>query len=138
MSSPTKATPLKQGMMSKRAQGKSALGRTNWTDRFFVLDANELSYWDRFGGAAAGASKKGSIELRTVSAVEEVDEKAFHKNFMMQITYDDGGTPRTLYTQGSDTSDRDEWVRAIRKQIEGNPNLAPRHHSGSSCFAGVP
>lgn len=126
-----KATPLKQGMMSKRAQGKSALGRVNWTDRFFVLDKSELSYWDKFGGAAAHASKKGCIDLRTIAAVETVGEEAFGKQFMFQICYDDSGIPRTLYTQSSDNMDREEWVKAIRQQIAQNPSLSKRFHPGA-------
>jgi hypothetical protein len=38
-----------QGMMCKRAQGKSTFGRLNWKDRFFVLTATELSYWEGYG-----------------------------------------------------------------------------------------
>jgi len=82
--------PVKQGVMCKRAQGKSKFGRDNWKDRFFVLTPEELTYWEGFGGPTApGAKLKGSLPLTKVVVVEAVPPDAFKppRVNMLQITY---------------------------------------------------
>eukprot|EP00054_Salpingoeca_dolichothecata_P008781 m.49809 g.49809 ORF g.49809 m.49809 type:complete len:663 (+) comp17953_c0_seq1:32-2020(+) len=122
----SKKTVLKQGMMSKRAQGKSAMGRINWRARFFVLTPTELQYWDKFGGQESQASLKGTINLRDVTAVELVDDNTFDKKHMFQIMHSN----YILYTQGSDENDRREWMDLLRQNIANNTNLQQSYHSG--------
>eukprot|EP00050_Salpingoeca_kvevrii_P006923 m.292666 g.292666 ORF g.292666 m.292666 type:complete len:708 (+) comp12656_c0_seq1:283-2406(+) len=121
------AKPIRQGMMSKRSQGKSAVGRTNWRDRFFVLTPTELSYWEGFGGASNPAAKrKGVIPIAQIRAVEEVPQATFGRPHMFLILYDQ----YTLYTQASDDTDRADWISCLRDAVSGNANLAKFYHPG--------
>ena len=127
MASQDQLAALKKGMMIKRAQGKSSVGRLNWKDRFFVLTTTELQYWDRLGGANnPDATKKGWIDLTTVRAVEEVDESAFRRPHVMQIVYEQG----VLYTQAADKSEREDWLKMIRQQVAENPGMHKKFHAG--------
>lgn len=102
--------------MMKRAQGKSALGPMNWKPRFFVLQSDELSYWDEFGGATnPQGKKKGTIPVGKIRAVEELPDSAFNRQHMFQVVF--GEVNSVLYMQSSDTTDRTEWITALRKLI---------------------
>lgn len=121
--------PVKQGVMCKRAQGKSKFGRDNWKDRFFVLTPQELSYWEGFGGPShPGAKLKGTLDLSKVVVVEAVPDEAFkpQRKNTIQITYDEA----TLYTQAQTPEEREEWLAEIRRQVKGNDGLLPKYHSG--------
>nr|BAG55524.1 protein tyrosine kinase tec [Monosiga ovata] len=126
----TTLTALRQGMMMKRAQGKSALGPINWKARFFVLLPDELSYWDEFGGGTnPQAKKKGAIPTAKIHAVEEVPDTTFSRQFMFQVVHGDASS--VLYIQSSDNTDRAEWIAVLRKLI-----VPAAHHSvyHPGCF----
>ena len=112
--------------MCKRARGKSAIGRLNWRDRWFILTGSQLTYWDKWGGPSAGGNQKGSIELNEVIAVEEVPEVIFSRPNMFQVIYAD----LTLYTQAQQADDRADWMNLIRRQVARNPGLVKIHHPG--------
>lgn len=114
--------------MMKRAQGKSALGPINWKPRFFVLLPDELSYWDEFGGATnPQGKKKGTIPVSKIHSVEELPEATFNRQHMFQVVYAENNS--VLYMQSSDTTDRTEWITALRKLIPiANQNAS--YHPG--------
>eukprot|EP00049_Salpingoeca_infusionum_P023142 m.10570 g.10570 ORF g.10570 m.10570 type:complete len:654 (+) comp5587_c0_seq1:251-2212(+) len=117
--------PVLSAMMSKRAQGRSALGRLTWKDRFFVLMPSELSYWEGFGGHTnPGAKKKDGIPISDIVAVEEVPQKAFGRPFMVQVVRADA----TLYAQCQSLKDQKEWLAELRKLVAKNSNLAATYH----------
>eukprot|EP00052_Salpingoeca_macrocollata_P001091 m.23829 g.23829 ORF g.23829 m.23829 type:complete len:677 (-) comp11095_c0_seq1:50-2080(-) len=127
----TQDEPLMKGMLTKRAVGKTATGRKNWKDRFFVLTPTELQYWDRIGGRHnPDASKKGEIALAEVRAVQEVDENCFRRPFVLQVVFES----YVLYAQAQDKQDRDNWIQALRTAIANNPKLAVTFHPG--CYDG--
>eukprot|EP00045_Choanoeca_perplexa_P017029 m.238854 g.238854 ORF g.238854 m.238854 type:complete len:876 (-) comp17431_c0_seq2:1743-4370(-) len=121
------ASSIHQGMMRKRAQGKSKFGRMSWKERFFVLTNAELSYWEGFGGHDNPDSKlKSKIQTVKIVAAEEVELSAFKIPYMMQIVYDGG----VLYCQAQSLKDRTEWLTVLRQTIKDNPTLNATYHPG--------
>jgi len=108
--------------MKKRALGLSSFGRQNWKDRWFELTDGELSYWDRFGGAKDGATKKGSIQTALIAHVEKVTTEAFDRSAVLQVGYeDDVKGSVVLYIQASDDVARDDWLSHIRHVAGKSP-----------------
>ena len=60
---------IKEGRLTKRAQGKSKLGAINWKDRHFRLTPLELSYFVSHPGLNPKAAKKGVIQLARIRKV---------------------------------------------------------------------
>lgn len=80
---------LKEGLLTKRAQGKSGvLGRTNWKDRVFVLTHLELRYfackapWN----TSCSCVLKGTIAVRDMKSVTTV-EKVGHSLFVYPLRH---------------------------------------------------
>eukprot|EP00730_Choanoeca_flexa_P016724 TRINITY_DN7966_c0_g1_i2.p1 TRINITY_DN7966_c0_g1~~TRINITY_DN7966_c0_g1_i2.p1 ORF type:complete len:598 (+),score=144.93 TRINITY_DN7966_c0_g1_i2:94-1887(+) len=98
-----------QGMMLKRAQGKSKLGRMSWKERFFILTKSELGYYD--GSTFAGQGKqKGKIDVAKMVSVEEVDLSEFKRPYMFAINHADG----KLYCQAQSLADRKNWIEQLQ------------------------
>jgi hypothetical protein len=124
------SAPLLKGMMTKRAQGKRKGGIKTWKDRYFVLTEKELSYWDKDGGpATAGAVKKGSIDVATITLAEEVIDHSFDRLHLFQIVH--GTTPQlTLYIQSRDETERKAWLSRLRTLIAGSSVRSTSYHPG--------
>lgn len=100
---------LKEGLLTKRAIGKSVIKTFSLKDRWFVLTENSLAYYvDQQKG-----KEKGRLEMRNVRAVENVDGSAFKREFGFQILFDD--VP--LYVFAQDEVVREEWIYLLRKVI---------------------
>lgn len=132
----------KKGMLVKRAQGKSAISRVNWKDRYFVLTETDMSYWDKFMGDTSDGNKKGEVVLREVRGVELVDESALQRPNAFQTIYGSGNDPWVLYTQAHDEGERDGWVHALRERIASNTELLSTFHPGAfngkwTCCSGT-
>eukprot|EP00037_Helgoeca_nana_P025821 m.286312 g.286312 ORF g.286312 m.286312 type:complete len:704 (+) comp27051_c0_seq2:220-2331(+) len=105
----------KKGMMKKRGQGVSTFGVKNWKDRWFELTEKEISYWDKFGGATDGGTRKGSVLVTSIIFVEEVALDAFDgREAVFQIGHDDRGTTIILYVQAGDPKTREDWIHHLR------------------------
>lgn len=112
-------TVVKEGMMYKRAVGKSKVGRTNWKDRFFRLTTMGLSYWDGDPRLHASAKKKGQLAVASIRSVDEihtgvtpgagVPADVVGKKFVLAITYD----VWTLYIQAPSAADLFDWMSLL-------------------------
>ncbi len=104
----------------------------NWKVRFFILTAEDLTYWDEYGGNTnPSAKKRGTVLVSQIHAAEEVPDAAFERAFMMQVVYGDNNY--VLYIQCSDVSERQEWLNHIRRLIppmQQNQKFHPGYYDG--------
>ena len=118
---------LRQGLMTKRAQGKKKSSPKNWKERFFILTPSELSYWDKDGGPdTSGSEKKGSILVNTIHLAEEVKDGSFDRQHIFQVVH--GSQPLTLYVQARDATSRSQWLQSLRELIQFSPARASYFH----------
>jgi hypothetical protein len=103
---PTSA--LKEGMLFKKAMGKSKLGKSNWKMRFFSLSAAELAYYDSYGGASTGAKKKGAVALGDVSAVKLAPSTTKANTFIVIVG------SKELQIQAATKAEADDWMVSIK------------------------
>lgn len=102
------AGALKEGMLFKKAMGKSKLGKSNWKMRFFSLDTTELGYYESWGGAASGAKKKGAVALADVTAVKLASSSTKANTFVVIVG------SKELQIQAATKAEADEWMTAIK------------------------
>ncbi|CAH3105439.1 unnamed protein product [Porites lobata] len=110
---------LKEGILVKRAQGRSRLGFKNFKKRFFVLTNKGLTY-----SKDKTKPPLGSIPVCDILGAERLGEDSFHSKLMVQIIQPD----RQLYIQASNTVEEKEWTRALRKVCQSNPHKVQKYH----------
>ncbi|XP_067037684.1 ras GTPase-activating protein 3-like isoform X1 [Acropora muricata] len=110
---------LKEGMLSKRAQGRSHLVFKNNRKRFFVLTNKGLSY-----SKDKTKATLGHIPVSDILGAERLGEASFHMKLMVQIIQPD----KLLYIQASNTVAEREWIRALRRVCQSNPHRAKKYH----------
>ncbi|KAK2573278.1 Ras GTPase-activating protein 3 [Acropora cervicornis] len=110
---------LKEGMLSKRAQGRSHLVFKNYRKRFFVLTNKGLSY-----SKDKTKTTLGHIPVSDILGAERLGEASFHMKLMVQIIQPD----KLLYIQASNTVAEREWIRALRRVCQSNPHRATKYH----------
>ncbi|KAK2869651.1 hypothetical protein Q7C36_001522 [Tachysurus vachellii] len=94
---------LKQGYMSKKGHK-----RKNWTERWFELHLNSISYYV----SEDCAEKKGSISLDRHCCVETLPDKEGKRNLFILKCPD-----KSLEISASDKKKRQEWIQAIQDCI---------------------
>ncbi|GAA6085490.1 switch-associated protein 70 isoform X1, partial [Tachysurus ichikawai] len=94
---------LKQGYMSKKGHK-----RKNWTERWFELHLNSISYYV----SEDCAEKKGSILLDRHCCVETLPDKEGKRNLFIVKCPD-----KSLEISASDKKKRQEWIQAIQDCI---------------------
>ncbi|KAK3561827.1 hypothetical protein QTP86_017063 [Hemibagrus guttatus] len=94
---------LKQGYMSKKGHK-----RKNWTERWFVLRLNSISYYV----SEDCAEKKGSVSLDRHCCVEPLQDKEGKRNLFIVKCLD-----KSLEISASDKKKRQEWIQAIQDCI---------------------
>eukprot|EP00041_Stephanoeca_diplocostata_P014179 m.255198 g.255198 ORF g.255198 m.255198 type:complete len:911 (+) comp19611_c0_seq2:217-2949(+) len=100
-----KVPVIKSGHLCKRAIGKSMFfGRDNWKERWFVLDANNLTYYSK----PINGSKKGKVPVKQLCGVESCIA-ASGKPFVFCIMF----KHYTMYVQAHSETDRNDWVRQL-------------------------
>ncbi|XP_055606604.1 GTPase-activating protein [Uranotaenia lowii] len=72
---------LKEGMMTKRAQGRKRFGRRNFKQRYFRLTTQSLSY-----AKAKGKQPICDIPLSEILAVERLTERSFKMQNIFQVS----------------------------------------------------
>ncbi|XP_007892313.1 differentially expressed in FDCP 6 homolog [Callorhinchus milii] len=104
---------LKQGYLWKKGQL-----RRNWTERWFILKPNLISYY----ASEDRKEKKGSISLDRNCCVEVLSDRDGKRCMFCVKTIN-----RTYEMSASDTKQRQEWTTAIqtaiRLQAEGKQSL---------------
>uniref|UniRef100_A0A182PM81 GTPase-activating protein n=1 Tax=Anopheles epiroticus TaxID=199890 RepID=A0A182PM81_9DIPT len=113
---------LKEGMMTKRAQGRKRFGRRNFKQRYFRLTTQSLSY-----AKAKGKRPICDIPLTDILAVERLNERSFKmQNIFLIIKKDQ----RPLYVQTANCVEEKEWIDLLNKICQSNKdrleNLHPR------------
>lgn len=119
---------LKEGVMTKRAQGRKRFGRKNFKQRYFRLTTRDLSY-----AKHKGKEPLYSVVLPDILAVERVRQEAFRKNNMFQIIQPD----RILYVQASNCVEEKEWIDMLHKLCSSNKKKLETYHPAAyinSCW----
>ncbi|XP_044522891.1 cytoplasmic tyrosine-protein kinase BMX [Gracilinanus agilis] len=114
-------------LLLKRSQQKKKMSPNNYKERLFVLTKTNLSYYD-YDKVKRG-SKKGSIDIKKIRCVERVnleEQTPVERQYPFQIVYKDG----LLYVYASNEESRSQWLKALQKEIRGNPQLLIKYHSG--------
>ncbi|XP_043851487.1 cytoplasmic tyrosine-protein kinase BMX [Dromiciops gliroides] len=122
----TKKTILEE-LLLKRSQQKKKMSPNNYKERLFVLTKTNLSYYDYDKMKKGG--KKGSIDIKKIRCVERVnleEQTPVERQYPFQIVYKDG----LLYVYASNEESRSQWLKALQKEIRGNPHLLIKYHSG--------
>lgn len=113
---------LKEGVMTKRAQGRKRFGRKNFKTRYFRLTTQDLTY-----SKHKGKEPLCTIPLADILAVERVHEESFKKNNMFQIVQPE----RVLYLQANNCVEEKEWVDVLAKICRTNDLRLDRYHPGA-------
>jgi len=124
-----------KGNLTKRATGKSALGRINFKDRFFLLTDTKLYYFD--SSDLTSSTRKGSIVLKQVRHVEKLDGAQLDRKHMFQVMYEEGDNQKLqktyMYLMASSAPEVDDWIEKLREACM-LPNCrskkAQRYHTG--------
>uniref|UniRef100_A0A8C5L9W1 Tyrosine-protein kinase n=1 Tax=Jaculus jaculus TaxID=51337 RepID=A0A8C5L9W1_JACJA len=114
-------------LLLKKSQQKKKMSPINYKERLFVLTKTNLSYYE-YDKMKRG-SKKGSIEIKKIRCVEKVnleEQTPVERQYPFQIVYKDG----LLYVYASNEESRSQWLKALQKEIRGNPHLLIKYHSG--------
>ncbi|KAM9031058.1 cytoplasmic tyrosine-protein kinase BMX-like isoform 5-T5 [Sarcophilus harrisii] len=114
-------------LLVKKSQQKKKMSPNNYKERLFVLTKTHLSYYD-YDKMKKG-SKKGSIDIKKIRCVERVnleEQTPMDRQYPFQIVYKDG----LLYVYASNEESRSQWLKALQKEIKGNPHLLIKYHSG--------
>eukprot|EP00039_Didymoeca_costata_P031660 m.35811 g.35811 ORF g.35811 m.35811 type:complete len:757 (+) comp8963_c0_seq1:237-2507(+) len=118
---------VREGVLFKRAQGKSSLGRLNWKERAFTLNEKELCYYDQAAG-----QKKGTIQVSSIVCVAQMDANAFPERNqdwpVFQIVYNEAEFT-VLYVQAKDMTDYSGWLESLGTLIKNNNGLVTHYHS---------
>ncbi|XP_053697913.1 GTPase-activating protein [Sabethes cyaneus] len=113
------AVVLKEGMMTKRAQGRKRFGRRNFKQRYFRLTTQSLSY-----AKAKGKRPICDIPLMDILAVERVAERSFKMQNIFQIVRKE----RPLYVQTANCVEEKEWVDLLSKICQSNKARLEHFH----------
>ncbi|XP_027691166.1 cytoplasmic tyrosine-protein kinase BMX isoform X2 [Vombatus ursinus] len=114
-------------LLLKKSQQKKKMSPNNYKERLFVLTKTNLSYYD-YDKMKRG-SKKGSIDIKKIRCVERVnleEQTPVERQYPFQIVYKDG----LLYVYASNEESRNQWLKALQKEIRGNAHLLIKYHSG--------
>ncbi|XP_055373374.1 GTPase-activating protein isoform X2 [Condylostylus longicornis] len=110
---------LKEGMMTKRAQGRKRFGRRNFKQRYFRLTTHSLSY-----SKSKGKRSICDIPLSDILGVERVQERSFKMQNIFQIIRKD----RPLYVQTTNCVEEKEWVDLLTKICLSNSERLQSYH----------
>ncbi|XP_072470409.1 cytoplasmic tyrosine-protein kinase BMX isoform X2 [Notamacropus eugenii] len=114
-------------LLLKKSQQKKKMSPNNYKERLFVLTKTSLSYYE-YDKMKRG-SRKGSIDIKKIRCVERVnleEQTPVERQYPFQIVYKDG----LLYVYASNEESRSQWLKALQKEIKGNPHLLIKYHSG--------
>ncbi|XP_072252167.1 tyrosine-protein kinase ITK/TSK [Leuresthes tenuis] len=113
-----------KGTMIKKSQQKKRTSPSNYKERFFVLDTQDLKYSERRPGKKP--MLKGCIELSRIKCVEivctDVPIPCSFK-YPFQVFHDS----HYLYIFAPDNDCRQRWVRALKEETKCN-NLVAKYH----------
>ncbi|XP_063771694.1 ras GTPase-activating protein 2 isoform X2 [Pseudophryne corroboree] len=110
---------LKEGEMYKRAQGRNRIGKKNFKKRWFSLTSREFTYHKQ-----KDKDPMFRIAIKSILAVEKLDESAFNKNNMFQVIYGE----KPLYIQASNCVEASEWIEVLSRVSRRNHRRLSKYH----------
>ncbi|KAL1132148.1 hypothetical protein AAG570_010105, partial [Ranatra chinensis] len=110
---------LKEGILTKRAQGRKRFGRKNFKQRYFKLTTQDLTY-----SKHKGKDPLCAIPLSNILAVERLQHDSFRKSNMFQIVQ----PQRVLYVQANNCVEEKEWVDMLAKMCYTNHHRLQTYH----------
>ncbi|XP_075057719.1 ras GTPase-activating protein 2 [Mixophyes fleayi] len=110
---------LKEGEMYKRAQGRNRIGKKNFKKRWFSLTSREFTYQKQ-----KDKEPMFRIAIKSILAVEKLDESAFNKNNMFQVIYGE----KPLYIQASNCVEASDWVEVLSRVSRRNRRRLNKYH----------
>ncbi|XP_020485378.1 tyrosine-protein kinase ITK/TSK isoform X1 [Labrus bergylta] len=113
-----------KGTMIKKSQQKKRTSPSNYKERLFVLDTQELKYSERRTGKKPMV--KGCIKLNTIKCAETVFSDVpipCNYKYPFQVFHDN----HYLYIFAPDNDCRQRWVRALKEETKHN-NLVAKFH----------
>ncbi|XP_037531904.1 tyrosine-protein kinase ITK/TSK [Nematolebias whitei] len=113
-----------KGTMIKKSQQKKRISPSNYKERFFVLDTQDLKYSERRPGKKP--MLKGCIQLSSIRCVEIVCSDIpipCNNKYPFQVFHDG----YYLYIFAPDNDCRQRWVRALKEETKHN-NLVVKFH----------
>ncbi|XP_076467765.1 tyrosine-protein kinase TXK-like [Babylonia areolata] len=118
------------GCLLKKPQNKGFFSSETYRERFFILTKASLMYFD--GSAKKPGKKRGEIPLRMIKAVENVEDGSLDgKINAFQVAYVEGSEFFTLYLVASSSTERVQWVRAIRNEaMQQEALFFAKYHRG--------
>ncbi|KAK3099157.1 hypothetical protein FSP39_000263 [Pinctada imbricata] len=117
--------------MMKRSQNKATFTKQNYKSRWFVLNREDLKYYDG-SLEKRGKNVKGTIPLRKIKAVEAVENNVLdQKSNVFQVVYAEGSDYFTLYVVAQRNDQQQDWIDSIRDAAtRADAVLMPKFHSG--------
>uniref|UniRef100_UPI00358FE584 ras GTPase-activating protein 3-like isoform X2 n=1 Tax=Myxine glutinosa TaxID=7769 RepID=UPI00358FE584 len=109
---------LKEGRVTKRAQGRRKLSLRNFKERWLRLTNLHLSYH-----RTKDSPPLCIIPLEDILAVEGVEEESFKKKNMFQVIQ----PQRTLYVQASNCVEAKSWMDVLARVSQSNTRLEFYH-----------
>ncbi|XP_044145768.1 ras GTPase-activating protein 2 isoform X2 [Bufo gargarizans] len=110
---------LKEGEMYKRAQGRTRMVKKSFNKRWFSLTSREFTYHKH-----KDKEPVFRIPIKSILAVEKLDESAFSKNNMFQVIYGD----RPLYIHASNCVEANEWIEVLGRVNRRNHRRLSKYH----------
>ncbi|XP_040283715.1 ras GTPase-activating protein 2 isoform X2 [Bufo bufo] len=110
---------LKEGEMYKRAQGRTRMVKKSFNKRWFSLTSREFTYHKH-----KDKEPVFRIPIKSILAVEKLDESAFSKNNMFQVIYGD----RPLYIHASNCVEANEWIEVLGRVNRRNLRRLSKYH----------
>ena len=105
-----------EGPAEKKGKGQSKFGRRNWKHRYFSLDDQYFTYWNRPGGKKRGFCPSNKISSPCMDNPSfPHDTPYYYLSFMM-----DG---RPLILRFRDQDERDQWFEVLQTVGEGKSVL---------------
>ncbi|CAL8351075.1 unnamed protein product [Merluccius merluccius] len=110
---------LKEGVMTKRAQGRNRFGIKNFKKRWFRLTNQEFTYHKTKGEGALC-----SIPIENILAVERLEEESFKMKNMFQVVQPE----RALYIQATNCVEARDWIDILTKVSQCNRKRLTTYH----------
>jgi hypothetical protein len=122
--------PLLKGWLSKKGGTKG--GRRNWTERYFVLRGETLTYYLSEGSSGEGEEMKGEITLLNCAIALRQDSEDAKRHFRFCIVDKEAGISRELSAKSQDQLQL--WFQTLSSAVSFAKEVSHLHEKSSSTF----
>lgn len=107
----------KTGVLVKASRRKNGR-KTNWKERYFVLDGDEVRYYHQQSiGSKKPLNIKGRVPLDKEAEVVETNEKDISRPFVLEIR-SPKAKKSAYYMEAASRQDMERWIAAIQEAID--------------------